>query len=90
MQTINLADGTMVWIDFELDKSQCKYCHKKIFWASALNGHKIPVMQNNGSYERHFTNCPRIKDRYGPNEYKPLTNGVDTDERKIKNLSSVQ
>lgn len=87
MTTIFLKGGAKVWVDFTIDKSRCKGCYKQIFWASTCNGKKMPICQNEkGEWISHFYDCPKSKDFRKKKEHEPITDGINTDERKLPKL----
>ena len=83
MIIIQLLGGSKVYVDLQIDKSRCKGCHKKIWWASTTNGKKMPICQDDkGNWINHFYYC--TKNISKNNEYIAITDGVNTDERKLK------
>lgn len=87
MELITLKGNAKVYVDMQLDKGRCRGCYKTIYWASTMNGKKMPIIQNDkGEWQSHFTDCPKSKfyrkDKGFVSsedlDYKPKINGVET------------
>jgi hypothetical protein len=87
MTTIILKGGAKIWVDLTLDRGRCKGCRKQIYWASTENGKKMPICKDdNGIWISHFYNCPKSDSFRKKDPLATLTNGVDTDERKLPKI----
>ncbi len=85
MIKLKLAGGAEVWVDFDLDKSRCKGCRKRIYWATTCNAKKMPIIQNDdGQWQSHFYDCRKAA--MFRREYKPNTDGVGTDTKWLKKI----
>lgn len=86
IRTIILENGSKFYIAFDSDRKPCRYCRKIVHWGYQESGRAASIEENEGKFKLHFPQCtPLHKSRYNK-EYVQLTDGVDTDERKLVGL----
>jgi hypothetical protein len=86
IKTIILEDGSKFYIAFDSDRKPCKYCRKIIHWGYMSNGRAASVEENEGKFRLHFPQCTPLHQRRYHKEYVQLTNGVDTEDRKLTSI----